>query len=94
MILVGNYDSLFVRRVAVALNILGLGYEHRPWSTFGNADRLVALNPLRRVPALLDDGEVLIESATILDYVDETAGEARLIAASARRAAPCCAFAP
>ena len=30
MILVGQYDSPFVRRVAVALNILGLGYEHRP----------------------------------------------------------------
>ena len=89
MILVGQYDSPFVRRVAVALNILGLGYEHRPWSTFGDADRLVALNPLRRVPALLlEDGEVLIESAAILDHLDETVGEARLIAASgpARRA--------
>ncbi len=89
MILVGQYDSPFVRRVAVVLNILGLGYEHRPWSTFSDADRLVALNPLRRVPALLlDDGEVLIESTAILDHLDETAGESRLIAASgpARRA--------
>ena len=89
MILVGQYDSPFVRRVAVALNSLGLGYEHRPWSTFGDADRLAALNPLRRVPALvLDDGEVLIESAAILDHLDETAGEGRMIAASgpARRA--------
>ena len=89
MILVGQYDSPFVRRVAVALNILERDYEHRPWSTFGDADRLAALNPLRRVPALvLDDGEVLIESAAILDHLDETAGEARLIASSgpARRA--------
>ena len=89
MILVGQYDSPFVRRVAVALNILGLRYEHRPWSTFGDADRLAALNPLRRVPALvLDNGEVLIESAAILDHLDETAGETRLIAVAgpARRA--------
>lgn len=89
MILVGQYDSPFVRRVAVALNILGLGYEHRPWSTFGDADRLATLNPLRRVPVLVtDDGEVLIDSAAILDHLDEVAGEARLIAASgpARRA--------
>ncbi len=89
MILVGQYDSPFVRRVAVAPNILGLGYGHRPWSTFGDADRLATLNPLRRVPVLvLDDGEVLIESAAILDHLDETAGGVRLIAASgpARRA--------
>jgi glutathione S-transferase len=83
MILVGQYDSPFVRRVAVALNLLGLGYEHRPWSTFGDADRLAALNPMRRVPALvLDDGQVPIESAAILDHLDEIAGEARLFAPS------------
>ena len=81
MILVGQYDSPFVRRVAVALNILGLPYEHRPWSAFGDADRLATLNPMRRVPVLvLADGEPLIESAVILDHLDELAGEARLIA--------------
>jgi glutathione S-transferase len=89
MILVGQYDSPFVRRVAVALHILGLPFEHSPLSAFGDADRLATLNPLRRVPALvLDDGEVLIESAAILDHLDETVGEGRLIAAAgpARRA--------
>jgi glutathione S-transferase len=81
MILVGQFDSPFVRRVAVALNILGLPYRHDPWSAFGDPHRLAALNPLGRVPALvLDDGEVLIESAAILDHLDEIAGEARLIA--------------
>jgi glutathione S-transferase len=89
MILVGQYDSPFVRRVAVALNILGRSYEHRPWSAFGDSEGLATLNPLRRVPALLlDDGEVLIETAAILDHLDEAAGAARLIAPSgpARRA--------
>jgi glutathione S-transferase len=81
MILLGPYDSPFVRRVAVVLNLLGLGYEHRPWSAFGDADRLAASNPLRRVPVLLlEDGEALIDSAAILDHLDEVAGEARLIA--------------
>ncbi|MBY0339175.1 MAG: glutathione S-transferase family protein [Acetobacteraceae bacterium] len=89
MVLIGQYDSPFVRRVAVALNILGLTYEHRPLSAFGDGDRLATLNPLQRVPTLvLDDGDVLIESAAILDHLDEIAGEARLIAPSgpARRA--------
>ncbi len=75
MILIGQYDSPFVRRVAIALRLYDLPYEHRPWSTFGDADRLAAFNPLRRVPTLLlDDGEVLIESAAMLDYLDELVG--------------------
>lgn len=75
MILIGQYDSPFVRRVAIALRLYGLPYEHRPWSTFGDADKIAAFNPLRRVPTLvLDDGEVLIESMAMLDYLDELVG--------------------
>ncbi len=69
MILIGQYDSPFVRRVAIAMRLYGLAYEHRTWSTFGDAEKLAAFNPLRRVPTLvLDDGEVLIESFAILDF--------------------------
>jgi glutathione S-transferase len=47
-------------------------FEHRPWSTFGEADKIAPYNPLRRVPTLvLDSGEALIESFAILDYLDE-----------------------
>ena len=47
----------------------------RPWSTFGDADKIAPYNPLRRVPTLvLDDGEALIESTAILDYLDELVG--------------------
>jgi glutathione S-transferase len=37
MFLIGQYDSPFVRRVAIALRLYGLPFEHRPWSTFGDA---------------------------------------------------------
>lgn len=71
MILIGQYDSPFVRRVGIALTLYGLPFEHRPWSTFSDVDKIQPYNPLIRVPALvLEDGEVLIESHTILDYLD------------------------
>jgi len=71
MILIGQYDSPFVRRVGIALRLYGLPFEHRPWSVFGDADRIAALNPLIRVPTLvLDDGFVLTDSHMILDHLD------------------------
>ncbi|WP_291854327.1 glutathione S-transferase family protein [Bradyrhizobium sp.] len=75
MFLIGQYDSPFVRRVAIAMRLYGLPFEHRPWSTFGDAEKIAPYNPLRRVPTLvLDDGEALIESAVILDYLDDRVG--------------------
>jgi len=98
MILIGQYDSPFVRRVAIALRLYGMTYEHRPWSTFGDADRIAAFNPLRRVPTLvLDNGEALIESGAILDHLDELVGPARAMIADSgerrRQALKVCALA-
>ena len=83
MILIGHYDSPFVRRVAIALRLYGFDYEHRAWSVFGDADKIAAFNPLKRVPTLIaDDGEALIESAAILDWLDELAGPERALIAA------------
>lgn len=80
MILIGQYDSSFVRRVGIALRLYDMPFEHRPWSVFGDADKIAALNPLTRVPTLvLDDGEVLVDSATILDHLDEAVGPDRAL---------------
>lgn len=74
MILIGQYDSPFVRRVAIAMRLYGLSFEHRPWSTFADREEIAVYNPLSRVPTLApDDGDALIESAAILDYLDEIA---------------------
>ena len=98
MFLIGQYDSPFVRRVAIALRLYELSFEHRPWSTFGDADKIAPYNPLRRVPTLvLGSGEALIESTAILDYLDDLVGpEDAMIAArgpARHRALKICALA-
>jgi glutathione S-transferase len=80
MILIGQFDSPFVRRVAVSLNWLAIPFEHRPWSVGRDFDLIRRFNPLGRVPALvLADGETLIESGVILDYLDELVGPERAL---------------
>jgi glutathione S-transferase len=91
MILVGQYDSPFVRRVAVSLRVLGFAYRHDTRSVFGDFDAMRTINPLGRIPSLvLDGGEVLIDSAAILDWLDQRVGPERALlpaAGAARQAA-------
>jgi glutathione S-transferase len=80
MILVGQYDSPYVRRVAVTLGILGFAFEHDTRSVFGDFDSMRTVNPLGRVPSLiLPDGTTLIDSAAILDWLDQAVGPARAL---------------
>jgi glutathione S-transferase len=91
MILVGQYDSPYARRVAISLRVLGIPYEHDTRSVFGDFESMLGTNPLGRIPSLvLGDGAVLIDSAAILDWIDESVGaESALIPRSgpARREA-------
>jgi glutathione S-transferase len=84
MILIGQYDSPFVRRVAVTLYHYGLSFERRVLSVFRDFEAVLALNPLGKVPILtLDDRESLFDSRAILDHVDSlVAPEKRLVPAA------------
>lgn len=76
MILIGQYDSPFTRRVGIALAHYGIPFEHRPWSITGDAEKIWPYNPLLRVPTLVrDDGSVLVETLAILDFIDSLAPE-------------------
>lgn len=78
MILIGQFDSPFVRRAAVALNVFGLKFERHVLSVFTEFERLLEINPLGKVPILqLDSGELLYDSQIILDYLDRTADPAQ-----------------
>jgi glutathione S-transferase len=71
MQLIGYLDSPFVRRVAVTMQFLGIGYTHRELSIFRNYDEFRTINPLVKVPTLvLDDGQVLCDSTLIIGYLE------------------------
>jgi len=80
MILVGQYDSPYVRRVAVSLRVLGFTYERDTRSVFADFDTMLRINPVGRIPSLiLSGGETLIDSTAILDWLDESVGPKRAL---------------
>jgi glutathione S-transferase len=80
MILIGMFDSPFVRRVAVTMNLLKMPFEHRNWSVGKDFEQIQQFNPLGRVPTLVPpSGSALMESSAILDYLDECVGPERAL---------------
>ncbi|MFT4436361.1 glutathione S-transferase [Caballeronia sp. 15715] len=74
MKLIGMLDSPYVRRVAICLKLLELDFEHRPVSVFRDFEEFRNLNPVVKAPTLiLDDGQNLMDSTLILDYVSSIA---------------------
>lgn len=90
MKLVGVNRSPFTRRVAITLEAYGMPYEQLPLSGFNDRAQVRTSNPLGRIPALvLDNGDVLVDSGAIVDYLDEAIGRDRAltpVAGSDRRA--------
>ena len=82
MILRSSASSPFVRKVRIAVGVLGLEsrIEIREADLNDPADSLRRQNPLGKIPALLtDDAGVLYDSRVILDYLDHVAGGGRIL---------------
>jgi len=80
MTLVGQYDSPFVRRVAITLNHYRMKFQRNSISVFGDAKEMARINPIMRIPSLiLEDGGILIDSGAIIDYLDGLAGPERAL---------------
>ncbi|MGQ0585525.1 MAG: glutathione S-transferase family protein [Reyranella sp.] len=78
MLLIGVNRSPYTRRVAITLKAYDVPFEQRSLSGFADRAEVRASNPLGRIPALvLDTGETLIDSAAIVDHLDETYGRDR-----------------
>lgn len=78
MKLIGMLDSPYVRRVAISLKCLDLPFEHAAVSVFSTFEQFQKINPVVKAPTLVcDNGEVLMDSTLILDYLEALAGPQR-----------------
>lgn len=72
MKLYGMMDSPYVRRVAVALKLLEIPFEHEQISVFRDFERFTRVNPVVKAPTLVtDDGITLMESSLILQHIED-----------------------
>ena len=68
MKLVGPWLSGFTRRTAITTKLLGIPFEHLNLNAYTDKAEVRRYSPMGKVPALvLDNGEVLIDSAGIID---------------------------
>ncbi len=81
MILIGQFDSPFVRRVAVTMNHHGIIFGRRILSVFTDFEQMLEENPLGKVPVLeLEDGSHIFDSRMIIDYIEQLVpAEKRLV---------------
>src|SRR5437667_3684158 len=84
VVLHGYYRSSASFRVRIALNLKGIPYSnvfHHLRRGEQRAPDYLRVNPQGLVPTLEIDGQVLVQSLAILDYLDETWPEPPLLPA-------------
>ncbi|NWG72549.1 MAG: glutathione S-transferase family protein [Parvularculaceae bacterium] len=84
---IGSPVSPYVRKVLATLAVKGLDFEIDPVVAFYTDDRFTRLNPLRRIPLLIDDGEVVADSSVIVQYLEEKHPEPPVLPATPRERA-------
>ena len=75
MKLVGPWISGFTRRTGITLKLLGIPFEHLNLNAYVDIEEVQRYSPMGKVPALVfDNGETLIDSAGIIDVLQEMVG--------------------
>jgi glutathione S-transferase len=69
--IIGNHVSPYARKVFLALDHKGIDYEIDPIVPFFGGDEFTRLNPLRRIPVLIDGDLVIPDSTVICEYLDD-----------------------
>ncbi|MFN3416589.1 MAG: glutathione S-transferase N-terminal domain-containing protein [Caldimonas sp.] len=85
MKLIGSLTSPYVRKVRIVMAEKKLDYRLELEDVWSADTRIVAANPLGKVPCLvMEGGEAVFDSRVIVEYVDTLSPVGRLIPASGR----------
>lgn len=69
--IIGSPVSPFVRKVLAVMALKDLEFEIDPVVAFYADDAFLKLNPLRRVPVLIDGGTTVVDSSVIAAYLED-----------------------
>ena len=79
-LLVGWNRSPYARRVVISMYCYGIEFDQRAQTAWDHYDDVRQFNPIVKIPALVtEEGEVIVESAAILDYLDCRVGPERAL---------------
>jgi glutathione S-transferase len=70
-VVIGNYLSPFVRKLLACMELKGIGYQIDPIVPFVGNEAFERISPLRRVPVLIRDGRVFLDSSAICQYLED-----------------------
>jgi glutathione S-transferase len=68
---IGSPVSPYVRKVLAILALKNLPFEIDPIVAFYTDERFLKLNPVRRIPVLIDGNDVIADSSVIAAYLEE-----------------------
>lgn len=78
----GTPISPYVRKILAILELKGLDFEIDPVVAFFTGEEFSRLNPLRRIPVLIDGGTTIVDSSVIAAYLEEKHPQASILPAS------------
>jgi len=69
--IIGNHVSPYAKKAFLTLDHKGIDYEVDPIVPFYGDDNFTGLNPLRRIPVLIDGDLVIPDSTVICEYLED-----------------------
>ncbi|MBA0734283.1 hypothetical protein Gogos_018213 [Gossypium gossypioides] len=73
VLLLGIWASPYTKRVELALKLKGISYEYVEEDMFNKSPLVFKYNPIhQRLPILVHNGNPIVESLVIIEYIDET----------------------